>query len=174
MSLHRGIGHGISCSVIFFLSLHVGVLCCDAGPAVVKERTIARMSREALDKYEARDRWPLTVAWELGERLPNGNYLETDEMGVGHGVCGDTPQVNLTPAAEQVTRRLGQHIYREMIALTVTHDWSRENQNLSCWTSSIYHVSTLDAGQHFEPMYSVCFVVLSRVQIGHEDRRPDG
>lgn len=61
----------------------------------MKERTIARMDPDVLEKYEALERWPLTVAWEMGERLPNGNYLETDEMGVGHGVCGDTPQVIL-------------------------------------------------------------------------------
>ncbi|CBN74220.1 EsV-1-166 [Ectocarpus siliculosus] len=31
----------------------------------------------------------------MGERCPNNNYLESDKIAVGHGVCGDPPQGGL-------------------------------------------------------------------------------
>ncbi|CAM9517701.1 unnamed protein product, partial [Hapterophycus canaliculatus] len=62
------------------------------GPAVVKERQLARTDPDVLAKYGGGDVWPMAAAWDLGEVLPNGNYLENDDIAVSHGVCGDTPQ----------------------------------------------------------------------------------
>ncbi|CAM9637939.1 unnamed protein product [Ectocarpus sp. 4 AP-2014] len=62
------------------------------GPAVVMERQLERTDPDVLEKYGAGDVWPLAAAWDLGEILPNGNYMENDDIAVSHGVCGDTPQ----------------------------------------------------------------------------------
>ena len=67
------------------------------GPEVVKNRTITRMDSEVLDMYGGGNAWYLAVAYDMGSVCPNGNYLETDAMGVGHGICGDTPQVSVLP-----------------------------------------------------------------------------
>lgn len=37
--------------------------------------------------------FPLLIAMEKGEVAANGNYMERDELAVGHGVCGDPEQV---------------------------------------------------------------------------------
>lgn len=57
------------------------------------ERQLERTDPDVLEKYGGGDVWPLAAAWDLGEILPNGNYLENDDIAVSHGVCGDTPQV---------------------------------------------------------------------------------
>lgn len=65
------------------------------GPIVVKERQYERTDPDVLERYGGGDIWPPAAAWELGERMSNNNFYESDEMGVSHGVCGDTPQVVL-------------------------------------------------------------------------------
>lgn len=65
----------------------------DVGPDVVQSRTIERMDPDLLDMYGGGNAWYLGVAYYMGSNCSNGNYLETDDMAVGHGVCGDTPQV---------------------------------------------------------------------------------
>ncbi|CAM9480330.1 unnamed protein product [Sphacelaria rigidula] len=50
------------------------------------------MDSDLLDTLGGGNAWYLAVAYDLGSVSPNGNYLETDAMGVGHGICGDTPQ----------------------------------------------------------------------------------
>lgn len=82
-----------------FVSFDPGVLLLTlsfqsgAGPIVLKERTYERMDRDLLKYYGGGEAWPVAVAYDMGEVAPNGNYLESDELAVNHGVCGDTPQV---------------------------------------------------------------------------------
>lgn len=63
----------------------------------MKERQLDRTDPAVLEKYGGGEVWPWAAAWDLGEICPNGNYLESDELAVSHGVCGDTPQVRRTP-----------------------------------------------------------------------------
>ena len=60
---------------------------------MVKERQYERTDPDVLERYGGGEIWPPAAAWDLGEIASNGNYYESDEMGVSHGVCGDTPQV---------------------------------------------------------------------------------
>ena len=60
----------------------------------MKARYIERASDETKAKYGEGSVWPPAAAWDLGEVMSNGNYYESDEMAVSHGVCGDTPQVS--------------------------------------------------------------------------------
>ena len=71
---------------------------------MVKARYIERASDETKAKYGDGDVWPPAAAWDLGEILPNGNYVETDGMAVSHGVCGDTPQVSETLSKTRSSR----------------------------------------------------------------------
>lgn len=63
------------------------------GPIVVKARQLERTDAEVLERYGGGEIWPPAAAWDLNERASNGNYLESDDIAVSHGVCGDTPQV---------------------------------------------------------------------------------
>lgn len=63
------------------------------GPIVVKERQYERTNPDVLERYGGGDIWPPAAAWDLGERMSNNNFYESDEMAVSHGICGDTPQV---------------------------------------------------------------------------------
>lgn len=60
---------------------------------MVKERQYERTDPAVLEKYGGGEIWPPAAAMDLGEIMPNGNYFESSEMGVSHGICGDTPQV---------------------------------------------------------------------------------
>ena len=51
-----------------------------------------RTDKDVIARYGSGEIWPPAVVWDLGERCPNSNYLESDEIAVSHGVCGDTPQ----------------------------------------------------------------------------------
>lgn len=75
--------------MFFLFFFHSG-----AGPIVLKERTYERMDKDLLERYGGGEAWPVAVAYDMGEVAPNGNYLESDELAVNHGVCGDTPQVS--------------------------------------------------------------------------------
>lgn len=60
------------------------------GPKHVKERSKANTDQIVLDQFGGGEDFPLNH----GEFAPNGNYLETDEISVRHGVCGDPEQVD--------------------------------------------------------------------------------
>eukprot|EP00903_Cladosiphon_okamuranus_P020682 g18991.t1 len=63
------------------------------GPGVIEQRQKNRTDPAILEKYGGGEVWPFAAAWDLGEALPNNNYLEIDELAVSrNGVCGDTPQ----------------------------------------------------------------------------------
>lgn len=80
------------------MPLTQGVMMCrcpndTAGPGVVEKRQRERTDPEVLKRYGGGDIWPPAAAWDMKEIASNGNYLESDEIAVSHGVCGDTPQV---------------------------------------------------------------------------------
>lgn len=64
------------------------------GSDAVQARTIANLDDDILEEYGGGDYWIVGAAWEKGERCANNNYLESSKIDVGHGVCGDPPQVS--------------------------------------------------------------------------------
>ncbi|CAB1102025.1 unnamed protein product [Ectocarpus sp. CCAP 1310/34] len=65
------------------------------GADAVQARTIDNIDPDVLADYGGGDVWIVGAAWDKGERCPNNNYLESDKIAVGHGVCGDPPQGGL-------------------------------------------------------------------------------
>lgn len=59
------------------------------GPKFVKQRSLANTAQSVLDQFGGGKEYPLYH----GEFAANGNYLETDEIAVRHGICGDPEQV---------------------------------------------------------------------------------
>lgn len=64
------------------------------GADSVQARTIANLDSDILEEYGDGNYWIVGQAWEKGERCDNNNYLESSKIDVGHGVCGDPPQVS--------------------------------------------------------------------------------
>ncbi|CAB1101487.1 unnamed protein product [Ectocarpus sp. CCAP 1310/34] len=65
------------------------------GADEVQARTITNIDPDVLADYGDGNYWIVGAAWDMGERCPNNNYLESDKIAVGHGVCGDPPQGGL-------------------------------------------------------------------------------
>lgn len=55
----------------------------------MQERLKANADQSVLDQFGGGEEFPLLH----GDFATNGNYLETDEVAVRHGVCGDPEQV---------------------------------------------------------------------------------
>lgn len=62
------------------------------GPDAVRARAEANTPADVLSDY-GNGAWPLRAAYDRGELADNGNFLETDEISVRHGICGDPEQV---------------------------------------------------------------------------------
>lgn len=57
------------------------------GPAAVAARALEFTSADALSEY-GDGAWPHLTAYNRGELASNGNFLESDEISVRHGICG--------------------------------------------------------------------------------------
>lgn len=55
----------------------------------MRARSVANTNADVLDALGGPDEFPLTY----GQFADNGNYLETNELAVRHGICGDPEQV---------------------------------------------------------------------------------
>ncbi len=62
------------------------------GAAAVAARAAELTPPEVLADY-GDGAWPHLTAYNRGEVASNGNFLETDEIAVRHGICGDPEQV---------------------------------------------------------------------------------
>lgn len=71
----------------------VGPHCYQSrGNAAVRARGEALTDPGILAQFGA-GRWPHYSSYQIGLLAENGNYLETDDIAVRHGVCGDPEQV---------------------------------------------------------------------------------
>lgn len=62
------------------------------GPDAVAARA-AEMTPEDVLSDNGGGAWPHLTAYNRGDLTSNGNFLESDEIAVRHGVCGDPEQV---------------------------------------------------------------------------------
>ncbi|CAN0034653.1 unnamed protein product, partial [Ectocarpus fasciculatus] len=61
------------------------------GPAAVRERGEENTEEAVLAMYGGGE-WPHLFSYERNEVHGNGNYYETQEISVRHGICGDPEQ----------------------------------------------------------------------------------
>lgn len=62
------------------------------GPAAVAARAVEMTPADVLSDNGGGE-WPHLTAYNRGDLASNGNFLESDEISVRHGVCGDPEQV---------------------------------------------------------------------------------